>query len=70
MNKLITTVGGIGVAFILSACVGTNANKSLILPLDHGPRAQVTPWENQQRMPRFGQKDKAAPSKAFNDSTK
>lgn len=25
------------------------ASKTLHLPLDHGPRAQVTPWVNEQR---------------------
>lgn len=24
--------------------------KRIVLPLDHGPRAQTTPWENQQRL--------------------
>lgn len=28
------------------------ASKRIVLPLDHGPRAQTTPWLNQQRLRR------------------
>lgn len=33
--------------------------KRLVLPLDHGPRAQTTPWLNQQRRLRAEQKARA-----------
>ncbi len=31
----------------------------LALPLDHGPRAQATPWENEQRKTRYAERVKA-----------
>ena len=30
--------------------------KKFVLPLDHGPRSETTPWLNQQRMQRFAAK--------------
>jgi hypothetical protein len=54
MKKVITTIIAVGVALILSACASTGGAKPVVLPLDHGPRAQTTPWENQQRQARIG----------------
>ena len=31
-------------------------SKKFVLPLDHGPRAETTPWLNQQRMQRLAAK--------------
>lgn len=44
------------------ATSANEAPKRIVLPLDHGPRAQVTPWVNQQRLRRAEQeaRDKAA----------
>lgn len=33
------------------------------LPLDHGPRAQTTPWLNQQRLKRAEEQPRSAPQK-------
>ncbi|CDG83140.1 hypothetical protein [Janthinobacterium agaricidamnosum] len=33
---------------VSTAC--REASKKLVLPLDHGPHAQATPWLNQQRL--------------------
>ena len=33
-----------------AAEASTSAPRSLVLPLDHGPRAQTTPWLNKQRV--------------------
>ena len=63
MNKLITTISSFGVALLVTACAGTNGTKGVVLPLDHGPRAQATPWENQQRMLHAEQKAKQAAKK-------
>ena len=35
------------------------ASKALVLPLDHGPRAQSTPYQNQQRTARFEARTKS-----------
>lgn len=59
MNKLFTTLTTIGAAMILTACASTDGPKRLVLPLDHGPRAQTTPWENKQRILRAEQEAKA-----------
>ncbi|ELX08342.1 MULTISPECIES: hypothetical protein [Oxalobacteraceae] len=59
MNKLFTTLTTIGAAMILTACASTAGPKRLVLPLDHGPRAQTTPWENKQRILRAEQEAKA-----------
>ncbi len=37
----------------------TDTPKKLVLPLDHGPRAQTTPWSNQQRRLRAEQEARA-----------
>ncbi len=39
---------------ILTACAELRDPNRVVLPLDHGPRAQTTPWENQQRLLRAG----------------
>ncbi|MGH8855156.1 MAG: hypothetical protein ACREWI_12870 [Telluria sp.] len=46
-------------SIVLTACADLRDPNRLILPLDHGPRAQTTPWENQQRRLRAAQE--AAP---------
>jgi uncharacterized lipoprotein YmbA len=48
----------IGIAMVLTACASTDGPKRIVLPLDHGPRAQATPWENQQRSLRAEQQAK------------
>ncbi|MQA18451.1 hypothetical protein [Rugamonas rivuli] len=50
MNKFFTTLITIGVGTALTACASTDLPKRTVLPLDHGPRAQATPWLNQQRL--------------------
>ncbi|WP_024973293.1 hypothetical protein [Ralstonia pickettii] len=45
---------------LLAACASTEGSPRVVLPLDHGPRAQTTPWENQQRLLRA---EKAARAK-------
>lgn len=44
------------------ATSGNEGPKRIVLPLDHGPRAQTTPWVNQQRLRRAEQeaREKAA----------
>lgn len=42
-----------------SAVAETGTPKKLVLPLDHGPRAQTTPWSNQQRRLRAEQEVRA-----------
>ena len=37
------------------AAVEGNPRSRIVLPLDHGPRAQTTPWSNQQRLLRAEQ---------------
>lgn len=39
----------------LTACAELRDPNRVVLPLDHGPRAQTTPWENQQRRLRAAQ---------------
>jgi uncharacterized lipoprotein YmbA len=53
MNTLFTAITAVLAATILVAC--GNVPKRTVLPLDHGPRAQTTPWENQQRIQRAEQ---------------
>lgn len=50
MNKLFTTLTTMGIAMVLTACASAVGPNRTVLPLDHGPRAQTTPWENQQRL--------------------
>lgn len=70
MMKLITTLCSFGVALLVTACAGTTGTKRAALPLDHGPRAQATPWENQQRLLRAEQQAKAAEEKPLQNSNK
>lgn len=49
-KTLIPMIGVMVVGATLTACASPdNANKTVLL-LDHGPRAQTTPWANQQRL--------------------
>ncbi len=50
MNKLLITVFTVGATMILGACASPGTSNRVVLPLDHGPRAQTTPWNNQQRL--------------------
>lgn len=50
MNILSTTLIVTSAAITLTACVGPQPSKKTVLPLDHGPRAQTTPWENNHRL--------------------
>ena len=70
MDKLTTAISSIGIALLVSACAGTSGTNNVALPLDHGPRAQTTPWENQQRVLRTEQKAKAALEKHFQNFNK
>jgi hypothetical protein len=38
---------------------GTQQDEKAVLPLDHGPHAQTTPWTNEQKQP-----EKATPTRA------
>jgi hypothetical protein len=49
-NALITWIAAISVGVALSACATPGSSQKIVLPLDHGPRAQTTPWANQQRL--------------------
>ncbi len=60
MNKLTTVIITIGMALLVTACASPNGTNRVVLPLDHGPRAQTTPWENKQRLLRAEIKAKAA----------
>ena len=60
MNKLTTAIVTIGMALLVTACASPNGTNRVVLPLDHGPRAQTTPWENKQRLLRAEIKAKAA----------
>lgn len=60
MNTLFNRLIIVGTALVLTACAGIEAPKHNVLPLDHGPRAQATPWQNQQRLLRAEQQAKAA----------
>lgn len=42
------------------------ATKRLVLPLDHGPRAQTTPYLNERRKARFEAEQKACRDAAAN----
>jgi hypothetical protein len=70
MNKHIATLTTLGAALFLTACASTDAQKRVVLPLDHGPRAQTTPWENKQRLLRAEQQAKARPEKSSPDSVR
>lgn len=70
MNKLFSILTTIGVAMVLTACASPDAPKHTVLPLDHGPRAQSTPWQNQQRVLRAEQQAKASAEKSQLDANK
>lgn len=55
MSKILTTWTTIGTVMILTACTSLYEPTRLALPLDHGPRATTTPWENKQRIMRAEQ---------------
>lgn len=63
MNKLTTAIITIGIALFVTACASPNGTNRIVLPLDHGPRAQTTPWENKQRFLRAETEVKAASEK-------
>ena len=67
MNKHFATLTSMGIALILTACASTDGPKRVVLPLDHGPHAQTTPWENKQRLLRAEQQAKAGPEKSTQD---
>lgn len=51
MKNIFATLAIVCLAAIaLPACSTLNSPDRVVLPLDHGPRAQVTPWQNQQRL--------------------
>ena len=54
-NKFISTAGIIGVTVIVAGCASQGPANKVVFPLDHGPRAQTTPWSNQQRQLRVEQ---------------
>ena len=70
MNKLITAISSVGITLLVTACAATSGANGVVLPLDHGPRAQATPWENQQRVLRTEQKAKAASEKQSQNSNR
>lgn len=39
------------------------AQRKVVLPLDHGPRAQTTPWMNQQRLKKLAEQGRCPPQK-------
>lgn len=49
MKYLSCTLLVLTVAVVVSGCADFQRDRST-LPLDHGPRAQTTPWENKQRL--------------------
>ncbi|WP_249938045.1 MULTISPECIES: hypothetical protein [Variovorax] len=68
-KPLMFSAGAVALSAVLSACTSTGpqgdtkaaapgpaeqcAQKRLVLPLDHGPRPQTTPYENKLRKQRF-----------------
>lgn len=54
-SQLVKMLGLIVTGITVTACAGPGAVHKSVLPLDHGPRAQTTPWSNQQRMQRAEQ---------------
>lgn len=70
MSKFITTLATVGVTLVLAACASKGEPKRTVLPLDHGPRAQTTPWENQQRRLHAQQQEKAGTEKSSEDLNK
>jgi hypothetical protein len=35
---------------LLAGCAAQADRQRVVLPLDHGPRAETTPWANKQRL--------------------
>lgn len=70
MNKLFTTLATMGTVLVLTACANTGVTKRTVLPLDHGPRAQTTPWQNQQRVLNAEQHAKGDAEKSSQDANK
>ncbi len=58
-RRFITTAGVMAVTVVVTACAGPETGNRVVLPLDHGPRAQTTPWSNQQRLLRAEQEARA-----------
>lgn len=54
-KALIAMTGMVVVGVALTAWAGPDTGNRLALTLDHGPRAQTTPWLNKQRMLRAEQ---------------
>lgn len=54
-RTLIAMTSMMAIGPILAACAGPEAANKVVLPLDHGPLAQTTPWANQQRLLRAEQ---------------
>jgi hypothetical protein len=40
----------ITIAVLLAGCAAQADRQRVVLPLDHGPRAETTPWANKQRL--------------------
>ncbi|WP_395400949.1 hypothetical protein ACHMW6_25295 [Pseudoduganella sp. UC29_106] len=70
MNKFFTTLTTMGIAMVLTACASTDVPQRAALPLDHGPRAQTTPWLNQQRLLHAEQQAKVGAEKLSQDPNK
>lgn len=70
MNKLFTTLATMGTALVLTACASTGVTQRTALPLDHGPHAQATPWQNQQRLLHAEQQAKADAARSSQDANK
>ena len=49
-KALIAMTGMVVVGVALTACAGPATGNRVALTLDHGPRAQTTPWLNKQRL--------------------
>lgn len=54
-KALIAMTGMVVVGVALTACAGPATGNRVALTLDHGPRAQTTPWLNKQRLLRAEQ---------------
>lgn len=72
MKTLLSIVTVAGAAMLLASCASPDTSKHAALPLDHGPRAQTTPWENKQRLLRAEQqrREKAENSNSPAQDTK
>lgn len=54
-KTFIAMTGMVVVDVALTACAGPATGNRVALTLDHGPRAQTTPWLNKQRLLRAEQ---------------